>query len=120
MQTKRNHAIFAAAPLIAALWFPIAAHAACGVSHPTGVHAGGGGGGVHVSTSSAPGGGATSSGCSTGASAPALHGLTTAASGRVIEPGAHAAHASAAVRTATTRTSASSTHVHAAKLAHHA
>ncbi len=54
-------------------------------------------------------------GCATGASAPALRGLTTAASGRVVETGAHAAHPMAHARTAATRTTNASAHLHAVR-----
>ena len=97
--------------------------AACGISHPSGVHASGGAGGVHVATSATAvphGGGATASGCSPGASAPALRGLTTAASGRVVETGAHASHPMTHARTAATRTTNAGAHLHAVRPAHRA
>ena len=93
-------AVFAGAPLIAALALcaPDSAQAACGgSSHPAGVHAAGGGtGGVHAATgiatpSGVGGGGGGSLGCPGGSSASALRGLPTASSGRVVEMGAHAA-----------------------------
>ena len=106
-------AIFAGAPLIAALALcaPDSARAACGgSSHPAGVHAAGGGtGGVHVATgiaapSGVGGGGGGSLGCPGGSSASALRGLPTASSGRVVEMGAHATRNESHPRTATTRT----------------
>ncbi len=111
----RSVAILAGVPLIATLAFgaPNVALAACGASAPAGIHAagggGGGGGGVHVATSrvatSSGGGGGGSSGCPTGASAPALRGLPVAASGRVIETGGQAAgHTTTYARTAATMT----------------
>jgi hypothetical protein len=119
-------AIFAGVPLIAALTLsaPDRALAACGgSSHPAGIHAaGGGGGGVHVATSrtatTSAGGGGASSGCPTGGSAGAVHGLTTAASGRVVETGAHAARTESHVRTATTRTANAAAHMRGVGHAH--
>jgi hypothetical protein len=110
-------AILAGAPLIAALalFAPDRALAACGgASHPAGVHAAGSGGGsVHAATGiaapSGGGGGGGSLGCANGSSASALHGLPVAASGRVVEPGVHAAHGTTHERTAATRTAATST-----------
>jgi hypothetical protein len=122
-------AIFAGAPLIAALTLgaPDRALAACGASsHPAGIHAAGGGsGGVHVATGiAAPsrggGGGGASSGCPTGGSAGAVHGLTTAASGRVVEPGVRAARTETHARTATTRTKNVSAHLRAIGPGHRA
>jgi hypothetical protein len=103
---------------------PDQAFAACGtVSHAAGIHAAAGGGGVHVATSrtataSAAGGGA-SSGCATGASAPAIHGLTTSASGRVVETGAHASRTASSVRTATTKTANAGAHMRTIRSPHH-
>ena len=120
-------AILAGAPLIAALalFTPDRALAACGASRPAGVHAaGGGGGGIHVATgiaapSGGGGGGGGSLGCANGSSASALRGLPTAASGRVVETGAHAAgRPTPRARTATTRTSNASAHLHAVRPAH--
>ena len=111
-------AILAGVPLIAtlALCAPNAALAACGASHPAGVHAAGGGGGVHVATSmpatsgGGGGGGVGTLGCANGASAAALRGLPTASSGRVVEADAHAmAHMTAGTRTATARTATTRT-----------
>jgi hypothetical protein len=111
-------AILASAML--SLSAPDRALAACGgSSHPAGVHAaGGGGGGVHVATgiaapSGGGGGGGGSLGCSGGSSAPALHGLPVASSGRVVETGAHAARTESHARTATTRTANAGVHMHA-------
>ena len=119
-------AILAGAPLIAglALFTPDRALAACGASRPAGVHAsGGGGGGIHVATgiaapSGGGGGGGGSLGCANGSSASALRGLPTAASGRVVEGGAHAARTESHARTATTRTTNASAHLHAFRPAH--
>ena len=101
-------AILASATL--SLAAPDRALAACGAaSHPA--HAAAtGAGGTHAATStvatSGGSGGGASSGCATGGNTSAVHGLATAASGRVVEPGVHAARPeSHMVRTATTRTS---------------
>ncbi len=121
-------AILAAAPLIAtlAICAPDRALAACGASHPAGVHATGGGGGVHVATSrpatsGGSGGGGGTLGCANGASAAALHGLPSASSGRVVETGVHIG-ARPTSRTATTRTKGAnaSAHLHAVRSPHHA
>jgi hypothetical protein len=119
----RSVGILAGVPVIAtlALCTPNAALAACGASHPAPVHAAGGGGGVHVATSmpatsgGGGGGGVGTLGCANGASAGALRGLPTTASGREVEPGHAAAHMTtvtrtAATRTATTRTANASAH----------
>jgi hypothetical protein len=93
--------------------------AACGASsRPAGVHAaGGGGGGVHAATgiaaSSGGGGGGGTLGCAGGSSAPALRGLPTAGSGRVVEAGARAARNETHARTATTRTANAGVHMRA-------
>ena len=118
-------AILAGASLIAALTLgaPDRALAACGgaSSHSSGVHTGVGGG-VHAATSTA----ATSSGsgtlgCAGGSSASALRGLPTTISGRVVETGAHAASRTASsARTATTRTTNASAHLHTVRSPHHA
>jgi hypothetical protein len=118
-------AVLTAAPILAAALVtcaPNQAYAGCGVSHPSGVHANRGGGGVHVATSTAAasGGGGTASGCSTGASVTAAQGLATAASGRVVETGAHAARTANHVRTAPTRTTNATAHLRAVRPAHHA
>jgi hypothetical protein len=113
----RSVGILAGVPVIAtlALCAPNAALAACGVSHPAGVHAAGGGG-VHVATGipatsgGGGGGGVGTLGCANGASAGALRGLPTTASGRVVEPSTHAAaHMTTGTRTATTRTATTRT-----------
>ena len=89
---------------------PDRAQAACGASSHPAHAAATGGGGVHVATStvaaSGGSGGGASSGCPTGGNTSAVHGLATAASGRVVETGAvHAARPeSHMMRTATTRT----------------
>ncbi len=124
-----RNTILTGAPLIAALALcaPDQAIAACGVvSHPAGVHAAsGGGGGVHAATSiaapSGVGGGGGTLGCANGSSAAAYHGLPVASSGRVIEAtGAHTARSETYERTATTRTTNVSAHLHAVRPAHHA
>jgi hypothetical protein len=118
-------AILAGVPLVAtlALYAPNAALAACGASHPAGVHAAGGGGGVHVATSmpatsgGGGGGGVGTLGCANGASAAALRGLPMASSGRVVEAGAHA------MARPTTRAktfSNAGAHVHAVRPGHRA
>jgi hypothetical protein len=100
-------AIFAGVPLIAilALSAPDRALAACGSTKPAGVHSTTGSG-VHTATSKPPtsgsGGGSGTLGCANGSSASALHGLPTAASGKVVEGVAATAHMT--TRTATTRT----------------
>jgi hypothetical protein len=110
-------AILASATL--SLSAPDRALAACGgSSRPAGVHAAGGGAaGVHVATGiaapSGGGGGGGSLGCAGGSSASALHGLPVASSGRVVQTGAHAARAASHARTATTRTTNASAHLHA-------
>jgi hypothetical protein len=119
-------AILAGVPLLAALALssPDRALAACGASRPAGVHASSSGGGVHAATGTpssggAAGGGSGSLGCANGSSASALHGLATTASGRVVERGAHpgvrtAVHA----RTAATRSTNPSGHLHAVRPSH--
>jgi hypothetical protein len=104
-------AFFAGVSLIAglALSAPQAALAACGTSHPAGVHSGAAGTGVHAATSrpssgGGGGGGVGTLGCANGASVPAPHGLSMTSSGRVVETGVHAPHAAA--RTTTPRTAA--------------
>jgi hypothetical protein len=115
-------AILAGATL--SLSAPERALAACGASHPAGVHAAGGGtAGVHVATSTAAtsggsGGGGTL-GCAGGSSASALRGLPTTTSGRVVETGAHAAARSEThARTAATKTTNASAHLRT--VGHHA
>jgi hypothetical protein len=119
-------AIFAGVPLIAILVLgaPDRARAACGTIQPAGSHAASAGtGGAHTATSKPPtsgsdsGGGGGSLGCANGSSAEALHGLPTAASGKVVEGGAHAA-AHTTTRTATTRTSNTGAHLRGVKPPH--
>ena len=111
-------------PLLAALALsaPGAALAACGASHPAGVHGGAGGGGVHVATSrtsSGGGGGGGTLGCANGSSASAPRGLATATSGRVVEGGAHrAARTAIHPRTAATKTANTSAHTRGFKRPH--
>jgi hypothetical protein len=120
-------------PLLATLAFcaPDRALAACGASHPAGVHAAvTGANGVHVATSrtattSAGSGGSGTLGCASGSSATALRGLPVATSGRVMESGSHAAHATtnsrnAAAKTTATKTTNASAHLRGVKSPHHA
>ena len=113
-------AILASATL--SLSAPERALAACGASsHPA--HAPTtSGGSVHTATSiAAPSGvGGASSGCPTGGSAGAVHGLRTAASGRVVEPGVRAARAESHARNAATRTTNASAHLHVVAPRHRA
>ena len=103
---------------------PDRALASCGTaSHPA--HAATtSGGSVHTATSiAAPsggsGGGGGSLGCAGGSSASAPHGLRTAASGRVLEPGVRAgAHTETHARTARTRTSNAVAQMHGVGHAH--
>lgn len=123
----RSVTILVGVPLIAtlALCAPGRALAACGATHPAGVHATAGGGGEHVATnrpatSGGSGGGGTL-GCPGGASAAALHGLPVASSGRVVETGAHrAAHMTAHTRTAATKTTNAGARLRGAKPPPHA
>ena len=127
-------ALFAGVPLIAALALaiPEAALAACGASHPAGVHSAAAGTGVHIATSRPSSGGSASGGsgtlgCANGASAPAPHGpaaphgLSIASSGRVVE-GGHAPHAAARTtahaRTAATKPAKATAHLRGAKPPH--
>jgi hypothetical protein len=120
--------LLAGAPLVAALALcaPDQALAACGtVSRPAGVHAAASGAaGVHAATGiaapSGVGGGGGSLGCAGGSSASPLRGLPTAASGRVVETGAHAAHTAIHVRAAPTKTTNATAHLHAVRPAHRA
>jgi hypothetical protein len=116
-------ATLASVPLIAilALCAPDQALAArCGASAPMGVHPSGGGGvaGVHALTSrpatsgGGGGGGGGTLGCANGASN-SLRGLPMAGSGRVIQPGAHAAHT--AMRPTTRTTTHASAPMHFAR-----
>jgi hypothetical protein len=126
-------AILAGAPLIAALALsaPDPALAACGASHPAGVHTATANTGAHTATSRPPtsgggGGGGGSLGCPNGSSAPALHGgggalhgLPVATSGRVVEGGARsAAHIAAHTRSAPTKATNASAHLRGVKPPH--
>jgi hypothetical protein len=110
-------AILAGVPLIATLALSVtepAFAAACGgASHPAGVHTGAGGSAhaatAHPASGGGGGGGGGSLGCAGGSSAPALRGLPTAASGRVIETVPHGAHTTTLTRTATTKTATTKT-----------
>jgi hypothetical protein len=109
-------AILASATL--SLTAPDRALAACGTgSHPAGVHAAAsGGGGTHaatstVATSGGGGGGSGTLGCAGGSSGSAMRGLPVAASGRVLEPGAHAARTETHARNAATRTPGATAHL---------
>lgn len=126
VRTVGRLAFFAGVPLLAALAFsvPESALAACGASHPAGVHSASTGGGVHTATSrtssgaSSGGGGGGTLGCANGSSAPAVHALSTASSGRVIEGGVHpAARTANHARTAATAktTHASTAHLRGVK-----
>ena len=115
-------AILAGIPFLAAFVLSAPALAACGASHPAGVHSGAGTG-AHAPSSSvksgATGGGSGTLGCANGASAPVLHGLAMAGSGKVIEGGAHpAAHTATHVRTAAKKT-ANATRPRDVKPPHH-
>ena len=114
-------AILASATL--SLSAPDRALASCGTaSHPA--HAATtSGGSVHTATSiAAPsggsGGGGGSLGCAGGSSASAPHGLQTAASGRVLEPGVRAARTESHARNATTRTANATAQMHGVGHAH--
>jgi hypothetical protein len=124
----RSVVILAGVPLIATLVLsaPDRALAACGASSPAGVHAAGGGSssGVHTATShpassgGGSGGGGGTLGCANGASAP-MRGLSTAASGRVVENGVHATGRTAThTRTAATRTANTGAHLRTVGPAH--
>ena len=122
-------AIMAGASIVATFSFfvPSPALAACGGgSHSAGVHGSTGSTGAHTATSIAAssgassGGGGGSLGCANGSSATGLRGLPTAASGRVVEGGAHAARRETHTRTATRTTNNASAHLHTVKPAHRA
>jgi hypothetical protein len=90
------------------------ARAGCGASSHPAHAAASGNGGMHAATSiAAPsggsGGGGGSLGCAGGSSAAAPHGLQTAASGRVVEPGLRAARTETHARNAATRTANAAT-----------
>jgi len=117
-KTGRLVAILASGPLLAtlALSAPASALTACGTSRPAGVHAAGSSGSsVHTATSrpssgGGGGGGVGNLGCAGGSSASAaVHGLATAASGRVVERGARPA-ARTAVHARTARTANTGVH----------
>jgi hypothetical protein len=102
---------------------PDRALAACGASSHPAHAAASGAGGTHaatstVATSSGSGGGGGSLGCAGGSSASAPHGLQTAASGRVLEPGVRAARTETHARTATTRTANAAAHMRGVGHAH--
>jgi hypothetical protein len=118
-------AIVAGASIVATFSFfiPNSALAACGASHSAGVHTASANTGAHTATSIAAPSGASSGGgslgCANGSSATGLRGLPTAASGRVVEGGvAHAARSETHARTAPTRTTNATAHVHTVKPAH--
>jgi hypothetical protein len=101
---------------------PDRALAGCGASSHPAHAAASGNGGTHaatstVATSGGSGGGGTL-GCAGGSSASAPHGLQTAASGRVVEPGVRAARTETHARNATTRTTNASAHLRT--VGHHA
>ena len=118
-------AIVAGASIVATFSFfvPNPALAACGgASHTAGVHTSTGSGGAHTATgiaapSGAGGGGGGSLGCANGSSATGFRGLPTAASGRVVEGGAHVARSETHARTAT-RTTNATAHLHMVRPAH--
>jgi hypothetical protein len=118
-------AIAASASIVATFSFfvPNPAQAGCGAPHITGSHAASSGiAGVHTTTGiSAPsgggGGGVGSSGCAV--SGTPLRGLTTAASGRVIE-GGNVGRREAHTRTGPTQTFNAAAHLHTIKPSHHA
>jgi hypothetical protein len=122
----RSVAVLVGAPLIVTIAFCAPALAACGVSHPAGVHAASTGvSGVHASTSrtaatSTGSGGSGTLGCPSGSSATALRGLPVAGSGRVIETSSHTAHAATTSRNAATKLSNASPHLRGVKSPHHA
>jgi hypothetical protein len=99
------------------------AASACGTSHAGSAHAAGNGAGsVHAPTTtvaaSGGSGGSGTLGCAGGSTASAPHGLTTATSGRVVEPNAHAGHNASTARTAATKTTNAAVHLHT--VGHHA
>ncbi|HLX98058.1 MAG TPA: hypothetical protein VKR62_05130 [Roseiarcus sp.] len=127
VRSVSRFAFFAGVPLIAALALsaPERAFAACGPSHPAGVHSGTGTG-SHTATSrpssGGSGGGGGTLGCANGASATALHGLSIAGSGKVVEMGVHAPHTAARTtthaRTAATKPANATAHLRGAKPPH--
>jgi hypothetical protein len=124
VRSVSRFAFFAGVPLIAALALsaPERAFAACGPSHPAGVHSGTGTG-SHTATSrpssGGSGGGGGTLGCANGASATALHGLSIAGSGKVVEGGARpVAHTTVHARTAATKPANATAHLRGAKPPH--
>lgn len=124
VRSVSRFAFLAGVPLIAALALsaPERAFAACGPSHPAGVHLGAGTG-AHTATSrpssGGSGGGGGTLGCANGASATALHGLSIAGSGKVVEGGARpAAHTTVHARTTATTSSKTTAHLRGAKPPH--
>jgi hypothetical protein len=119
-------AIVAGASIVATFSFfvPNSALAACSASHSAGVHTASANTGAHTATSIAAPSGASSAGggslgCATESSATGLRGLPTAASGKVVEGGAHAARPATHARTApTTRSTNATAHLHTVKPAH--
>jgi hypothetical protein len=118
-------AIAASASIVATFSFFVSspALAACGASHPAGVHMASANTGAHTATSIAVpsgvgGGGVGSLGCANGSSATALRGLPMVASGRVVEASGHAAHPVTHAKTAPTRTTNATAHLHTVKPAH--
>jgi hypothetical protein len=118
-------AIVAGASIVATFSFfvPNSALAACGASHSAGVHTASANTGAHTATSiaapsGASSGGGGSLGCANGSSATRLRGLPTAASGRVAEGGAHAARPATHARTAPTRATNATAHLHTVRPAH--
>lgn len=124
VRSVSRFAFFAGVPLIAALALsaPEGAFAACGPSHPAGVHSVTGTG-AHTATSrpssGGSGGGGGTLGCANGASATALHGLSIAGSGKVVEGGPRpAAHTMVHARTTATTSSKTTAHLRGAKPPH--
>ena len=114
-------AILASATL--SLSAPDRALASCGTSSHPAHAAASGNGGSHaatstVATSGGSGGGSGTLGCAGGSSGSPLRGLPLASSGRVMEPGAHAARTETHARTATTRTANAATQMRGVGHAH--
>ena len=116
----RMHGVGLSVAILASATFSLSAPdralAGCGASSHPAHAAASGNGGTHaatstVATSGGSGGGGTL-GCAGGSSASAPHGLQTAASGRVVEPGVRAAtRTETHARTATTRTTNATAHL---------
>jgi hypothetical protein len=124
VRSVSRFAFLAGVPLIAALALsaPERAFAACGPSHPAGVHSGTGTG-SHTATSrpssGGSGGGGGTLGCANGASATALHGLSIAGSGKVVEGGVRpVAHTTVHARTIATKPANATAHLRGAKPPH--